>query len=234
MKVINDLYDYGLKIVQDTSSFKFSIDSILLAEFVDNVDNFSKVLDVCTGNAAVPLILSTKITNKIYAFEIQKSIYDLALESVEINKLGSQIEIINDDILNVDKYFPGNTFDIVISNPPYFKYQNNSIVNVNDCKSIARHEIEINLDKLFKSVDKCLKNKGYFYLVHLPDRLQEILSIAEFYKFRAKKIQFVYTKEDKTATIVLIKFLKRGNNDVKICTPLFINHFDSYKNIFNR
>ena len=232
MKVINDLYDYGLKIVQDNSSFKFSLDSILLAEFVDNVDNSSSILDVCTGNAAIPLILSTKFNNKIKAFEIQKSIYDLAVESIEINKLNKQIEVINDDILNISEYFPGNTFDIVVSNPPYYKYQSDSIINNNDCKSIARHEIKLDLEKLFKSVDKCIKDKGYFYLVHLPERLQEILNIAEVYKFRAKKIQFVYTKEDKTATIVLIKFLKRGNNDVKICPPLFINHFDSYKNIF--
>ena len=35
MKVLNDLYDYGLKIYQDTEKFKFSLDSLLLAEFVE-------------------------------------------------------------------------------------------------------------------------------------------------------------------------------------------------------
>lgn len=234
MKVVNDLYNYGLKIVQDSDAFKFSLDSILLAEFVDNVDNFSKILDVCTGNAVIPLILSTKYENEIIAFEIQEEIYQLAEESVSLNHLENRIKVIHDDIVNVHNYFPGNKFDVVLANPPYFKYQEMSIINSNTCKAIARHEITLTLQSLFEIVDKCLKSKGYFYLVHLPERLQEIFIEAEKYQFRAKKIQFVYTNEKKIATMVLIKFLKMGNNDVKILPPLYANRYDSYKNIFNR
>ena len=234
MKVINDLYDYGLKIVQDSKAFKFSLDSILLAEFVDKLEKNQKVLDICTGNAAIPLILATKYKNPIVGMEIQKEIYDLALESIAINNLKEQINVINDDAKSWKNYFPGNNFDIVLANPPYFKYQNSSIINDMSCKAIARHEIYLDLHDCFRVAWENLKDRGVFYLVHLPDRLQEILTDAENFKFRVKKIQFVYTNENKEATVVLFKFVKNGNNGVKIKPLLLIQNNKSYKNIFRK
>lgn len=235
MKVINDLFDYeNYKIVQDNDCFKFSIDSILLAEFVDNVDNYASILDLCTGNAAVSLILSYYYQNNISSFEIQKNIYELALESVKINGKYSQIKLINDDIKNIKNYFPGNNFDVIVANPPYFKYNNNSIINENYEKAIARHEILLNLDELFSIVNFSLKDNGTFYLVHIPERLDEILCLCEKYKIKAKKIQFVYTKCDKIANIVLLKCIKGAKNSLIVNPPLFINECKSYKNIFRR
>lgn len=81
--VKNDLFDYdNLKIYQDEEAFKFSLDSILLAEFVKITQKHKMILDLCTGNASVPLILSTKTKALIDAFEIQKDISDLAIKSV--------------------------------------------------------------------------------------------------------------------------------------------------------
>ena len=235
MKVINDLFDYEpLKIVQEEKAFKFSLDSILLAEFVDNVDKYGPILDLCCGNAAVSLILSYYFPNKIFSFEIQEKIFDLALQSVEINNKSKQIKVYNDDIKNIGKYFPGNKFSAIVANPPYFKYLNTSIINMDKEKSIARHEIYLNLEELFKIVSHSIKDNGNFYLVHIPERLEEILYLCEKYKLTAKKVQFVYTKKDKNANIVLVKCVKGAKNAMAVCPPLFINGFKSYKNIFRR
>lgn len=235
MKVINDLFDYEpLKIVQDNNAFKFSLDSILLAEFVDNVDKSDNILDLCCGNAAVSLILSYYYSNKIYSFEIQEEIYKLALQSIKINGKESQIVVVNDDVNNIKNYFPGNNFCVIVANPPYFKYKQSSIVNDNKEKSIARHEIYLNLEELFKIVSYALKNNGCFYLVHLPERLEEILYLCEKYHLTAKKVQFVYTKNNKSANIVLIKCVKGATNSLVVNPPLFISELTSYKNVFRR
>ncbi len=235
MKVINDLYDYEyFKIIQDNEVFKFSLDSILLAEFVEPLRVKDKVLDFCTGNGVIPLLLSYYYSNKIVGFEIQKYISSLAKENIRLNQKEDQIFIINDDVGNIKNYFPGNNFDVIVSNPPYFKYFKSSLVNENDQKAIARHEIYLNMEKLFQMVQYSLKDNGIFYLVHLPERLEEILYLCEKYKIRAKKIQFVYTKSDNNASIVLIKCVKNGKNDLKICSPLFIQNYKSYKKIFRR
>ena len=233
MKVINDLFDYEpYKIVQESEAFKFSIDSILLAEFVETLKPNDKVLDLCTGNGAVPLILSYYFPNEIVAFEIQESIYKLAEESVGINHLEGQIKLIHDDIKVIHKYFPGNNFDVVVANPPYFKYLESSLINENEKKALARHEICLSFEDLFQVVKYALKEKGIFYLVHLPERLEEILFCCEKYKISAKTIQFVYTNALKNATIVLVKCVKNANNALVVRPPVFIQDVKSYKNIF--
>lgn len=235
MKVINDLFDYkNFKIVQDDQTFKFSLDSILLAEFVDNVDKSFKILDLCSGNASVSLILSHYYSNPIVSFEIQNKIYAYAVESVHLNNKQNQITIINDDVKNIKNYFPGNNFEIIVANPPYFKYQSDSIVNKYPEKTIARHEILLKLEDLFQIVSYSLKEGGCFYLVHLPERLEEILFLCEKYKLIAKKIQFVYTKNDKNANIVLIKCVKGAKNSLVVSSPLFISDYKSFQNIFRR
>ena len=235
MKVINDLFDYeNKKIVQDNELFKFSLDSILLAEFVDNVDKSNLILDVCAGNVAVPLILSYYYPNKIVAFEMQKKIYELAKESIAINHKNKQIKMVLDDIKNMKNYFPGNYFDVITANPPYFKYKKSSVINENVEKAIARHEIYLSLEELFQIVKYALKDNGCFYLVHLPERLEEILYLCEKYHLTAKKVQFVYTKNDKSANIVLLKCIKGAKNALIVNPPLFINNYKSYKHIFRK
>ena len=104
-KVLNDLFDYeNLKIFQYDEGFKFSLDSILLAEFVELKTTTKLIVDLCTGNAPIPIILSTKTKAKIYCFEVQKSIYDLASSSVRENKLHKQIKIVNANLKDTFEY----------------------------------------------------------------------------------------------------------------------------------
>ncbi len=234
--VLNDLFDYdGMKIYQDSDKFKFSLDSILLAEFVDNL-NVDTTVDFCTGNAPVPLILSTKTKAKIYGFEIQKNIYDLAIKSIDINKLNQQIVVYNDNLKEVSKYLKDECADLVTCNPPYFKYKDiESLINEDKEKAIARHEITMDLDSMIKSAKYILKNKGIFYLVHRCDRLEEIINCLGNNGFNVKQLQFIYSNINKDAIMVLIKAVKNGNSgSLKIMPPIDISNNKSYKGIFER
>ncbi|MCI7554563.1 MAG: methyltransferase [Tenericutes bacterium] len=216
---LNDLYDTGFKIYQSKDYFKFSLDSLLLANFVEFNFTDKLVLDLCTGNAPVPIILSENKKIKIYGFELQKEIYELAVKSIKVNQIDN-VEIINDDVKNSLNYFPGNNFDIVTCNPPYFKYTKNSIINENEIKSIARHEIKITLEDIIKIATKQLKAKGKFYIVHRSDRLIEIINYLNKYNFGIKKLQFVYSSIDANSSMVLIEAKKDCKNDVKVLKPI--------------
>lgn len=216
---LNDLYDTGFKIYQSKDYFKFSLDSLLLANFVEINFTDKLVLDLCTGNAPVPIILSENKKVKIYGFELQKEIYELAVKSIKVNQIDN-VEIINDDVKNSLNYFPGNNFDIVTCNPPYFKYTKNSIINENEIKSIARHEIKITLENIIKIAAKQLKVKGKFYIVHRSDRLIEIINYLNKYNFGIKKLQFVYSSIDANSSMVLIEAKKDCKNDVKVLKPI--------------
>lgn len=216
---LNDLYDTGFKIYQSKDYFKFSLDCLLLANFVEFNFTDKLVLDLCTGNAPVPIILSENKKIKIYGFELQKEIYELAVKSIKVNQIDN-VEIINDDVKNSLNYFPGNNFDIVTCNPPYFKYTKNSIINENEIKSIARHEIKITLEDIIKIATKQLKAKGKFYIVHRSDRLIEIINCLNKYNFGIKKLQFVYSSIDANSSMVLIEAKKDCKNDVKVLKPI--------------
>ena len=234
--VLNDLYDYdGMKIYQNNESFKFSLDSILLAEFVDLKKDSIKIVDFCTGNAPVPLILSTKSNASILGFEIQKSIYTLAIDSVKENKLESRINIINDNFNNIRDYIDAESIDVVTCNPPYFKYEKNSIINEDDNLAIARHEITMNLEDIMINAKYVLKNKASLYIVHRPDRLEEIINSLSKYNFAIKKLQFIYSDINKKAIMVLIKATKNGKQgSLKIMPPVCIKDCKTYKGIFEK
>ncbi len=126
---------------------RFSLDSMLLADFVDTskTKETDLVVDLGTGNAPIPLFLSLKTRAKIFGVDIQSDVCALARKSVELNNLENQITIINDNIKDIYKKIGANKFEIVVSNPPYFKYKDTSRINKNDYLTIARHEVLITL-----------------------------------------------------------------------------------------
>ena len=220
---VNDLFNYGYKIVQNKNYFKFSLDSILLADFVKINYSDKKLLDLCTGNAPVPIILSTKIKN-IWGIELQKPIYEMALESLKMNNI-TNVELINDNVKNYQNYFPGNNFDIITCNPPYFKYKNSSIINENMIKSVARHEIETNIEEIIKITYELLKDKGRFYLVHHAERFIEIVNLLKKYNFGIKKLEFAYNDLDSKCSVVLIESMKNGKDSCVIEKPLLTKDY---------
>lgn len=221
--VINDLLNYGFKIVQNPSFFKFSLDSILLADFVKVNYTDKKLLDICTGNAPIPIILSNKI-NTIYGVEIQKNIYDLAQKSIDINNI-KNINLINDDIKNWQKYFELNSFDIITCNPPYFKYNENSNINDNITKSIARHEITITLEEIIKISSLLLKTRGKLNIVMRPDRFVELVTYLKKYNFGVKRIECAHDNINKDCSIILVEAMKGGKDDVKFLPPLITKNY---------
>lgn len=227
MKVTNYLLDYkNLKIVQDNEMFNFSLDSVLLPNFVTLNKKISNILDIGCGNAPIPLILSTKTSAKIIGVEIQKEVYELALESIKINNKEDQITIVNKDINDYYKEIETDTFDVITCNPPFFKYIETSNINKNDYKTIARHEVKLNLNQLFSIAKKLLKNNGVIAIVHRPERFLEVVDEMKKNNIEPKRVQFIYPKTDMEANIMLIEGSKNGNPGLKILPPIY-THLDN-------
>ncbi|NMA50761.1 MAG: methyltransferase [Mollicutes bacterium] len=231
----NDLFDYENRyIYQDGDFFKFSLDSILLAEYVDLPLDNKNIVDFCSGNMVVPLILSTYTNSKITGFEIQSEIYKLGLKSIKLNKLEKKLAIINDDVRNIKNYFSKGQIDTITCNPPYYKISNTNLINKNKILSIARHEIKINLEEIFKISSEMLQNKGVLYLVHKCDRLDEIIYYGFMYKLNIKKVTLIKTKQKLEPSLVLVKGIKNSKPGIKIQNIICIENLKSYKNIFRK
>ncbi|MDF2617152.1 MAG: methyltransferase small [Sedimentibacter sp.] len=128
---IEDLQCNGLKIIQNKKWFCFGMDAVLLTNYCD-IKNNSKIVDLGTGTGIIPILLSGKKNySKAYAIEIQEEVAEMARRSVELNNLQDKIEILNIDLNDAEKYLEPNSFDAVISNPPY-KLGNSGIINPTD------------------------------------------------------------------------------------------------------
>lgn len=223
-EVINNLLNKNLKIIQRPDYFNFSLDSLLISNFISLTRGTNKILDLGTGNGAIPLFLSQRTKAKITGIEIQEISANLAKRNVELNNLQEQIRIIHDDMKNWKKHFENGSQDVVITNPPFFKFHGNeNQLNNLDQLTLARHEITIDLEQLIGVASKLLTDKGYFAMVHRPDRFLEIVDAMRKYGISPKRVQFCHSKLDKPAKILLIEGIRNGKDSLTILPP-FISH----------
>ena len=219
---IDDLELNGLKIIQNKNGFCFGIDSVLLTGYAKNIKANSSVIDLGTGTGIIPILLSGKTnTTNFVGVEVQAEVADMAKRSVKLNNLEDRIDILNSNILDLNKKYKKASFDVVTTNPPYKKL-NTGITNINDKKLISRHEITASLEQFIEMASFLLKDFGEFYMVHRPDRLVDIFSIMRQKNIEPKKIKFVYPNENKKTNLILIKGIKNGNPFLEYDNNLYV------------
>lgn len=225
MKVINNVLGFdGIKIVQDSEGFKFSLDSVLLANFVTLNKSTKKIMDIGSGNGIIPILLSLKTDAHIDGVEIQREGYLNSLESIKLNKMDN-ISIFNDDIKDFYKTLESDTYDVVVSNPPYFM---GNIHNINEMKKIARHSLSLDYKDVIVISKKILKNNGLLSIVHRPENLMDILMFMRSNNIEPKKIRFVYPYKGKNANILLVEGAKNGKPGLKVIDPLYVYENGNY------
>lgn len=224
---IDDLEYKELKIIQNKDGFCFGIDSILLSDFAKEIPNNAKVIDLGTGTGIISILLCEKTKlSKIIGIEIQKEVYELAKRNIKLNNLENKFEVINENIKNLEKILEKNSYDAIVTNPPY-KKENTGLTNENKLKLISRHEIEANLEDFIQISSKLLKNNGAFYMVHRPERLTDIIENLRKNKLEPKTLQLIYPKINKQPTMILIKAIKNAKPFLKIKEPLIIYNEDN-------
>ena len=222
---VDDLDLKGLRIIQNPKWFCFGIDAVLLASFAV-IKNKHRVIDLGTGTGIIPLLVYGKYAPKeIVGIEIQKDVAEMAERSIQMNNLEDVIKIYNSDIKDSPNLLGVNSFDIVLSNPPY-KKANTGIVNPADTKAISRHEVLINLEELVYSAARLLKEGGKFYMIHRPERLKDIILSLDKNKFAPKRIKFIHSRAGDKPSMLLVESVKSGGDFLKIEEPIYVYNED--------
>lgn len=218
---IDDLELNGLKLKQNPKAFCFGLDAVFLANYA-KCEEGETVVDLCTGNGVIPVLLTAKIpAKKIYGVEIQKEVAELAEENVKFNHLEEKIQIINEDLNNAVGIFGKSQIDVITCNPPY-RTRGCGMVNEADTKAIARHEIKCTLEEVIKVSAALLRPLGKFYMIHRPDRICDILTLMREYKIEPKRIKFIQPSIDKNPEFVLIEGSRGGKKHVTVEKTLFV------------
>lgn len=224
---IDSLEYKELQIIQKKDGFCFGMDSIILSNFVRIPGKNAIIADLGTGTGIISILIAAKNKiNKIYGFEIQEEMAEMADRSMIMNNLQEKVEIKNEDICGMSKRNWNKKFDVVITNPPYKKI-NTGLTNENKQKLISRHEVKCTLENIIYESAKILKDKGIFYMVHRPDRVVDILKLMRENKLEPKEIRLVYPHITDEANLVLIKGVKCGKEYLRILKPLIVYKKDN-------
>lgn len=216
-ETLEDLPSVNCKIIQKKKGFRFTVDSILLVNFLKLKKN-TNLLDIGTGTGIMPLLLCRKEEiNLITAVEIETEIAKMFEKTIEINSLESKIKLINTDIKN----YKEEPFDMIISNPPYMKLDE-GYISPHDYRAGARHEVNLNLKELLISAKKLLKNGGSLNLIYRTNRFMEVLDEAKMLNLNAKRVRFIYSKPNQSSDLFMIEMIKGFKCACVVEEPLYI------------
>ncbi len=222
---VDSLFDPGINISQPEKGYRFSIDPFILAAHVLTAGN-DKIIDIGCGCGIISLILALKAPDlTITGIEIQEELYICAKKNIRANKLENTINIIYQDIQKTKIYDLGGKADIIVSNPPY-KKRNSGRLNPDSQKAIARHEITLDIDILFKCSRKLLKKRGKLYIIFPAQRLSDLILTMEQNKFSLEFIRFVHIKKQSKAKRIIICAVKNSNHPYSVLSPFYIYERD--------
>lgn len=159
---------------QPERGYRFSIDPFLLCSQIPHLTN-QTILDIGCGSGIIPLILKFKNPDvKVFGVEIQKELVQFAQRNVVKNLMEKSISIMCKDIkktspLNFDK-----KIDVIVSNPP-FKKKGSGRLNPDTQKAIARHEVKLTVNDLFRCCKQLLSPKGIVYIIFPAERISDLI-----------------------------------------------------------
>lgn len=219
---IDDLMtDTGLSIIQSKEVFSFSTDAVLLTKFA-SIPKHGKIIDLCTGNGVIPLLLTTRTKAQIDAVEIQPRLADMARRSVKLNNLNDQIAIFEEDLRLYAKQADRNgVYDVVTVNPPYMPYLEGN-TNENEHYAIARHEIHCTLEDVVQACTRLVRPGGRVAMVHRPSRFIDIMETMRKYRLEPKRVQFIHPNAQGEANMVLIEAIRDGKPELRLLPPIMV------------
>jgi tRNA1Val (adenine37-N6)-methyltransferase len=224
-ETLDTFFNGKLQIIQKKKGYRFSMDAILLSQFI-RIRKNDRMIDLGTGCGILPLLLS--YTNKALSFvgiEIQKALAECARKNVVLNHLEDRILILKQDHRELRETFPPGSFDVVLSNPPYRKNRSGKI-NPSMEKAIARHEIKGTLEDLISTASYLLPKKGKCYLIFPALRTVDLFVALRGEKLEPKRLQCVYPRFGEEASFILIESVKAGGAELKNMDPLILHESD--------
>ena len=227
MERIDDLQCKGYRIVQDTEAFCYGIDAVLLSAFAkESIKKGYRVLDLCSGNGIVPLLLAAKTeAEEICGLEIQEEAVELARRSIFLNQEEERMEMLTGDLCKIMELRKKNgerlshRYQIVTANPPYMQ---SDLQNPESKKLIARHEILCRFQDVARAAGFALESGGKFFLVHRPKRMAEIISILREKGLEPKRLQMVHSFMEGEAKLFLLEAVRGASVELRILPPLIL------------
>lgn len=218
---IDQLGFHGLRIIQNPAKFKFTLDAFLLAAFIDPKPQH-KIIDLGTGGGVLPLLLAgqRKVTSMV-GIEIQPELVKMARRSLILNRLEDKIDIREADLRKLPGDSEANSFDYVITNPPFFE-TNRGMIPGNNSLAMAKFEIHCNLEDVAGAAARCVKANGKVAIIYPTERFNDLLAAFQNRHLIPKRICFIHPRPGEKSNLVLMEARPGAKKGVEVLAPIIV------------
>ncbi len=219
---IDYLRKWDLRVVQSVSGYRFAVDSLILPALA-TLPKGGRIADLGSGNGVVTFV-AAKLSpgSQVVGVEVQEDMVKRAKKGALLNGLEGRVKFILGSYAKIDSLFPPESFDYVLSNPPYWPRGVGRRPPERE-RYLARHEVAATLDDLVRAASYLLPSKGRFGVIFCAERTPELLERLRANRLEPKRIRFVHPKQRSKAQFIFVESVKNakpGQCDIE--SPLFI------------
>ena len=206
---------------QAVRGYRCSLDPILLVRFV-GTGTVESVVDLGTGSGVIPLLLARLIpARSLVGIELQDTLARRAAGNVELNRLTDRVRIEPGDIRRIEHLIEAASIDLVTCNPPYRQVGSGRIAADSE-RARARHELAGDLNDFIRAGRFILKSGGAMVMIHLAERLAEVLAGMTDHGLEPKRLRLVHAQPAAPARLVLVEGRRGGRPGLEVEPPLYI------------
>ena len=222
---INTILGGKVKVMQFLRGVKVSSDAVLLSSVIDYAVacKYRDVLDVGCGGGGIFLSLLHRFGwLNVVGVDLQPEMLELAKQSVTLNNVDGKVRLVQDDIFALKSDIKEKLFDIVITNPPYYKGH----TSPDKVKARAHSEQGLDLVEWISVCVKRLRGHGVFAMVHKAERIDDILYALKKNSVGRVEVFPLASHSGEVANRVIVRGVKLSRTPAKIYPPVILHSLD--------
>ena len=221
----DELKPGGLRIVYDDTVFPPGTDSFLLSSLPRLKPNL-RVCDLGCGSGLLGILLLARESGlSVAGVDIQSEPLQLARRAAEENGLSEKLTFLNADLRSLKGVLEANSFDLVISNPPYFR-AGSGYKAAGTSRQTAREENDCTVEDVCAAAARLLRFGGRFAVVFRPERLTDLLCAMRQVKIEPKTLRFVHHRPESAPSLILVEGKLGGKSGLTSAPPLVLHNSD--------
>ena len=186
----------------DRCAMKVGTDGVLLGAWTD-LSHSRRILDIGTGTGLIALMLAQRSMDaRITAIDLDSAAVEQAQENIQASPWKDRIEALQQDICT---YHPNETFDTIVSNPPYFI---DSLKCPDGQRNTARHTDTLDADRLIGKVSELLTSGGRFSIILPAEQTEDLIRVAGEKGLHPSRQTWVITRPGLSPKRILMEFRK--------------------------
>ncbi len=219
---LTELKSEGLRLWQPVKGYRFSVDALLLADFMQIRKKNGRLLELGAGCGVISLILAKRhFEITVLCVELQELLHGCAEQNIAINGLENRVSLLFADFLKIKDYVSAESVDYVISNPPYRRPEIGRIC-LDSCDALARHEILMDFNGLCQAAAYVLRTGGRFCFIYSAELTAKAIATCKDYGLEPKRIRFIHSRRNRPARLLLLETCKACGEELLVEPPIFL------------